>query len=229
MRRHAFAASVSAPDIVRVVPRRILHASRFLNACHSAFVDHQFAGALAASPPFIQMGAMDRGLNLFQLWERGTAQPNPGYEYKVVDKFAADLRLTGWFRWIDDPGETAPREFEEGSSNPDLLAMKSPATVVYFLEILKRLDRMDAEKIQRVGAEVALTGKDGLDYASPEKNYRCRPSAKKCSPAWKSCVSCSPPFNASRLSRTLRSISTMLTKRRSRYMRGANVKASDEF
>ncbi len=69
----------SSPDIVRIVPRRILHASRFLNACFAAFVDHQFAGALAASPPFIQMGAMERGLSLFQLWERETAQPNPGY------------------------------------------------------------------------------------------------------------------------------------------------------
>jgi len=50
----------SAPDIVRIVPRRILHASRFLNACYAAFIDHQFAGALVASPPFIQMGAMER-------------------------------------------------------------------------------------------------------------------------------------------------------------------------
>jgi len=63
-------------------------------------------------------------------------------------------------------------EVEEGSSNPDLLARKSPAAVFYFLEILKRLDGIDAEKIQRVGAEAALTGKNGLDYASPEKNYR---------------------------------------------------------
>ncbi len=110
---------------------------------------------------------MDRGLTLFQLWERETAQPNPGYEYEVVDKFAADLRLTGWFRWIDDPGETAPREVEEGNSNPDLLAVKSSVEVIYFLKILKRLDGMDAKMVERIGAEAALAGKDGLDYASP--------------------------------------------------------------
>jgi len=162
----------SAPDIVRIVPRRILHASRFLNACYAAFVDHQFAGALTASHPFIEMGAMERGLNLFQIWECETALPTPGSEYAVVDMFAAELRLTGWFRWIDDPGEAASPEMEEGSSNPELLALQSPVAVCYFLEILKRLDGMDTEKIKRVGAEAALAGKDGLDYASPEKNYR---------------------------------------------------------
>jgi len=162
----------SLPESVSIVPRRILHASRFLNACYAAFVDHQFAGALAASPPYIQMGAMERGLNLFRLWERETTHLTPGSEYKIVDKIAADLRLDGWFRWLDEPGETTPPESGEGSSNPELLTMKSPAAVLYFLEILKRLDPMDIENIQRVGAEAALAGKDGLDYASPEKNYR---------------------------------------------------------
>jgi len=80
----------SAPDIVRIVPRRLLYASRFLNACYAAFVDHQFAGALAASLPFIQMGAIERGLNLFRLWERETEHLTPGSEYDVVDKIAAD-------------------------------------------------------------------------------------------------------------------------------------------
>ncbi len=162
----------SAPDIVRVVPRRILHASRFLNACYAAFVDHQFAGALAASPPFIQMGAMDRGLGLFQLWEKETAHLTPGSEYEVVDKFAADLRLGGWFQWQDEPSEAASESSTEGSSNPELLALKAPAAVFHFLEILKRLDGMDGETIKHVAAESARAGETGLDYASPEKSYR---------------------------------------------------------
>ncbi|HTO03562.1 MAG TPA: hypothetical protein VL069_07665, partial [Opitutus sp.] len=151
----------SSPDIVRMVPRRILHASRFLNACYAAFVDHQFAGAMAASLPFIQMGAMERGMNLYHLWDKETAHLTPGSEYDVVDKLAADLRLSGWFQWQDDPGEAASDPSAEGSSNPDLLARKAPAAVFYFLEILKRLDGMDVERIQRAGAEAALAGRDG--------------------------------------------------------------------
>lgn len=44
----------TSPDIVKLVPRRILHASRFLNACYAAFVDQLFAGALAAGLPYIE-------------------------------------------------------------------------------------------------------------------------------------------------------------------------------
>jgi len=50
--------------------------------------------------------------------------------------------------------------------------MKSPAAVFYFLEIWKRLDDMDAKAVERIGAEAALAGQDGLDYASPDKKYR---------------------------------------------------------
>jgi hypothetical protein len=162
----------TAPDIGRIVPRRILHASRFLNACYAAFVDHQFAGALAASLPYVQMGAMDRGLKLFQICETKTGHLTPGSEYDVVDRFAAELRLSGWFRWEEDSGTAAPAASAEGSSNPELLAQKSPAAVFYFLEILKRLDRMEVETIKRVAAEAALAGRGGLDYGSPDKSYR---------------------------------------------------------
>lgn len=162
----------SAPEIVRIVPRRILHASRFLNACYAAFVDHQFAGVLAASVPYIQMGAMERGLKLFRLWAEQTQDLTPGAEYDVVDQFAAELRLREWFRWQADTGEAATAPAREGSSNPELLARKSPAAVFYFLEILKRLDRMDVETLQRVAADAALAGKAGLDYGSPDKSYR---------------------------------------------------------
>jgi len=126
----------SAPEIVRLVPRRILHASRFLNAGYAAFVDHQFAGALTASVPYIQMGAMERGLKLFQLWTEQTQNLTPGAEYDVVDEFAAELRLREWFSWQEDTGEAASTR--EGSSNPELLAAKSPAAVFYFLEILSK-------------------------------------------------------------------------------------------
>ncbi len=115
---------------------------------------------------------MERGMSLYQLWEKETAHLTPGSEYDVVDKFAADLRLSGWFRWQDEPSDAAPDSSTEGSSNPDLLALKAPAAVFHFLEILKRLDGMDGETIKHVAAESARAGETGLDYASPEKSYR---------------------------------------------------------
>ena len=92
-------------------------------------------------------------------------------EYDLVDQFGTELRLRSWFDWRRDTGEPAPVQPPTGSTNPTLLALKSPAAVFYFLDILKRFDSLDAEVIGRVGAEAAMAGKTGLNYASPDKTY----------------------------------------------------------
>lgn len=67
--------------------------------------------------------------------------------------------------------EPAPAPERAGTTNPELLAMKSPAAVFYFLDILQRFDAMEPEAIKRVAGEAAVTGRDGLNYASPDKSY----------------------------------------------------------
>lgn len=70
-----------------------------------------------------------------------------------------------------DTAEVAPARGQEGTTNPELLAAKSPAALFYFLEILKRLDTIPVERIKHVGAETAMVGQNGLNYASPDKTY----------------------------------------------------------
>ena len=53
-----------------------------------------------------------------------------------------------------------------------MLAIKSPAAVFYFLEILKRFDVMDPEAIKHVASEAAIVGREGLNYGSPDKKYQ---------------------------------------------------------
>jgi len=187
----------SSPEIVRLVPRRILHASRFLNACYAAFVDQQFAGALAAGLPFIQMGAMERRMKLFGVWEDMSRNLSPGGEYDLVDRFGDELHLEGWFAWIKDTGEPAPAQGPEGSTNPELLAIKSPAAVFYFLEILKRFDAMDPDAIKHVASEAAVAGREGLNYGSPEKKYQVPAYGPEVLSDWRSCASCLLRFNES--------------------------------
>jgi tetratricopeptide (TPR) repeat protein len=162
----------TSPEIIRVVPRRILHASRYLNACYATFVDRQFQGAFSATLPYAQMGALERGTRLFCIWDQSGQNLGPGTEYDLVDAMAADLRLRDWFAWIKDAGVMAPAGRPEGTTNPGLLATKSPAAFAYFLEILKRFDAMTPETIKQVAVEAALKGQDGLNYASPDKAYR---------------------------------------------------------
>lgn len=161
----------TSPEIAKLVPRRILHASRFLNACYAAFVDQLFTGALAAGGPYVEMGAMERGKKLYEIWLTSSQQLVPGGEYDLVDQFGTELRLRSWFDWRRDTGEPAPVQPPAGSTNPTLLALKSPAAVFYFLDTLKRFDSMDPEVIGRIGSESAMAGQTGLNYASPDKTY----------------------------------------------------------
>jgi hypothetical protein len=60
---------------------------------------------------------------------------------------------------------------KEGTTNPALLRQKHPAAVFYFLDAFKRFDAMTPEEIRNVAFEIALIGRAGLDYASPEEKY----------------------------------------------------------
>ena len=100
----------------------------------------------------------------------------PGDEYKLVDEFAEITGLRAWYEWKIDPGqheavETAPKE---GTTNPALLREKQPAAIFYFLDAFKRFDAMTMEQVRNVAFEIALLGRNGLDYASPDEKYELR-------------------------------------------------------
>ena len=84
--------------------------------------------------------------------------------------------LRGWYDWKIDPGQHDVRELprQEGTTNPALLREKNPAAVFYFLDAFKRFDAMTPDEIRNVALEIALIGRAGLDYASPEKKYELK-------------------------------------------------------
>ena len=60
---------------------------------------------------------------------------------------------------------------KEGTTNPDLLKAKHPAAVFYFLDAFRRFEAMTPEQVRNVAFEIAMVGRSGLDYASPEPKY----------------------------------------------------------
>ena len=58
-----------------------------------------------------------------------------------------------------------------GSTNPELLKEKYPATVWHLLDALKRFDSLDQRRVMEITFEVARLGESGLDYSNPEKKY----------------------------------------------------------
>src|SRR5207253_1082612 len=62
----------------------------------------------------------------------------------------------------------------EGTTNPALLQEKHPAAVFYFLDAFQRFNAMTPEQIRTIAFEIALLGRNGLDYASPDEKYELR-------------------------------------------------------
>jgi hypothetical protein len=161
-------AGCTLPDIVRLTPRRILHAARFLCACYAAFVDRLYTGALSASARYQALGVAERGNQLLALWDTRAADLKPGAEYQLVDAFAHELRLTGWYRWVPDLTQAVG---QEGVSNPGALAARAGAAEQHFVEILARFDAMSEDAVKFATAEAAMAGQGGLDYSSPVAKY----------------------------------------------------------
>ena len=164
------------PKIRQVTPRKIMQASLALNGAYSLFLDNLFAGASTFSALYRRFETFALSQKLFNRWAEQVDKLEPGDEYKLVDEFAEMTGLRAWYEWKTDPGQheiikTPPTE---GTTNPALLQEKHPASVFYFLDAFKRFDAMTPEQIRNVAFEIAVLGRNGLDYASPDEKYELR-------------------------------------------------------
>ena len=166
----------SNPDIRKVTPRKLMQASLALNGAWSLFLDDLFEGASAFAVFYRGFDTFGLSQRLFEHWVEHSQNLAPGEEYKLVDEFAEMTGLRDWYDWKIDPGQHDVRELprQEGTTNPALLREKNPAAVFYFLDAFKRFDAMTPDEIRNVALEIALIGRAGLDYASPEEKYKLR-------------------------------------------------------
>src|SRR5437667_3032884 len=161
------------PQIRQVTPRKIMQASLALNGAFSLVVDNLFAGASTFSALYRRFETCARSQQLVNRCVEQVDKLEPGDEYKLVDEFAEMTGFRAWYEWKTDPGqheviETPPTE---GTTNPALLREKHPAAVFYFLDAFKRFDAMTPEEIRNIAFEIAVLGRNGLDYASPDEKY----------------------------------------------------------
>jgi Flp pilus assembly protein TadD len=163
----------SNPDIRKVTPRKIMQASLALNGAWSLFVDDLFGGATAFAVLYQGFDTFGLSRRLFKHWLEHSENLGPGDECKLVDEFAEMTGLRGWYDWKIDPGQHEVTELpqKESTTNPALLRQKHPAAVFYFLDAFERFDAMTSDEIRNVAFEIALMGRAGLDYASPEEKY----------------------------------------------------------
>lgn len=165
--------SQSNPKILEVTPKWILRAGMALNGAYALFLDDLFHGATQYALAYQKTESFALSQRLFRHWQTRCSQLGPGDEYTLVDEFAEILGLRGWYEWKADPGTHAVTgsSQQEGTSNPELLQRKNIPAVYYCLDALKRYEAMPVEQIRELALEIGLVGRNGLDYASPDKKY----------------------------------------------------------
>lgn len=167
------------PKIRDFVPPTLLRINDVLNAVFALFVDELFEGATTYADAYRRFPSFGDAEMLFAQWKERSADLTPGAEYDLVDLFGEFLGIRGWYDWKKDRGFIPPESIlgdvgKEGTTNPDLLKAKAPASVMHLLSALKRYQRMEENAIRAVLMEIAVIGMQGLDYASAEKKYELK-------------------------------------------------------
>ena len=166
-------------EIRKLTPARIWRANSALNGAFALFLDNLYRRATNHWAAYATLETAGLSQKLWTHWSaRAGGSTPPGEEYALVDEFAEMLGLTGWYSWSPDTtAQHSPFAAEpvlEGSTNPDLLRAKHPAAVWFLLDALKRFAAMPPEQVRQIVVEIALLGREGLDYANPDQNYRLR-------------------------------------------------------
>lgn len=168
-------ASTLNPEVRKLTPPRILRATSALNGTHALLLDELSGGATRCWPAYRALETADLSEKLLRHWQQRQPGLAPGGEYDLVDEFADMVGLRDWYVWKPDPGDQRPAAGEpvlEGTTNPDLLRAKHPAAVWFLLDALQRYARLPADDVRKIAFEIAVLGREGLDYADPEKKYR---------------------------------------------------------
>jgi len=166
----------SKPEVRQFTPRKILLASLALNGAYALFLDDLFRDASEFAAPYRREETFSLSQKLWKHWRERAKNLAPGGEYRLVDEFADMVGLRDWYEWRPDPGhhEATAEPLKEGTTNPALLTAKQPAAVFYFLDAFKRFDAMTPEQVRDIAFEIALLGRNGLDYAAPDEKYELR-------------------------------------------------------
>ena len=189
------------PQIRKLTPPTIYENNCALNYSFALFTDWlsenrtDFAAELRES---LSDHVVKKGQKVFDLWRKMMglerlragdtfameSKYSPGDEYPFIDEVASLLGLSDWYEWRfqgeegDDkpaPMPTAAQPHVEenpsGTTNPELLRSKEPATMMFLLGALRRYGAMGDDEVREIAFEIAMVGRDGIDYSDPDRRF----------------------------------------------------------
>ena len=163
-------------EVRKITPRKILEAGTALNGAYAILLDEFNEGATSFTAVYRKQETFDLSKQLADHWRVRHSQLEPGDEYDLVDEFADRLGLRQWYEWKTDtvPHDTNQTENPEGTTNPELLKQNHPPAIWFLLDALERYEQLPLRQIKEIALEIALLGRNGLDYADASKKYRLK-------------------------------------------------------
>jgi tetratricopeptide (TPR) repeat protein len=158
------------PRITSSLPRQFVRASVAMNGATALFLDALFGGATAYADPYRSHESFSVSKRLHAMFIERQPTLGPGDEYEIVDEWGKVLGLSDWYEWRSDEDRAGTPEPDE-TADDELLRERHPAAVAYFLDALRRFERMTDEEVRTMSMEIAAVGMGGLDYASPDQKY----------------------------------------------------------
>jgi Flp pilus assembly protein TadD len=160
-------------EIRKVTPERIQSVNDTLNAAMALFLRDFSNGALNYVGAYKPFHCLPKAERLYAAYQAAAAKGfAPGQEYDLIDEFAAQLGVRGWYVWQPDTGAMGdPVNSADAAQAPSSPAktINSPAAMMFLVAALDRLDGRSDENIRQIATEAALKGTTGLDLDSTEK------------------------------------------------------------
>ena len=161
-----------------------------MNAAYALCVDDIFDGAAAYAAVYEPAGVLPAAQRLFALYQAaGTA---PDADLDLVDAWAKDLGLIGWYAWqMDDTAippvrtpdpirhrlpPTVRAKLDGGATNPDFFDDPGTqmAASLYMLDALRLFAQMEQHAILEVAKEIATIGTNRITYGDADAKYTLR-------------------------------------------------------
>lgn len=163
----------SRREIRKLAPQRILSVNDTLNAAMALFLRDLSKGALDYVGTYQAFHCLPKAERVYAAYRDAAAKGfAPGQEYDLIDEFAAQLGVRGWYVWQPDSGamsdEANSADAAPAPASPSR-KINSPAAMMLLVAALVRLDGRSAENIREIATEAALKGTTGLNLDSAEK------------------------------------------------------------
>jgi len=184
-----YITSATNEDVKRLVPQKVSQTNKILSLVNTIqFRDLYNLDLTNQFNP--SKKELDEASELFKEWIAYFNDNEPAVEYKLVELWAKDFEVAEYFKLVDeeqalqiqekdtiDQIESDPLALEnqesvgkESFSNESSVAGEM-STTMYILDALKYFEDKSIEEIKKVGFEIGMLGRSGIDTDTPEQKY----------------------------------------------------------